>query len=84
MVDRHTEVTRSGWGKRIGQSLSGALIGGLLFLASFALLWWNEGRAIAEARALEEGAGAVIDVGIDAFGGWGLDLNRQRGGLDDA
>ena len=66
MVDRYTEVTRTGWGKRIGQSLSGALIGGLLFLASFALLWWNEGRAIGEARALEEGAGAVVDVGIDA------------------
>ncbi|HWT15996.1 MAG TPA: TMEM43 family protein [Patescibacteria group bacterium] len=66
MADRFTEVTRTGWGKRIGQSLSGALIGGLLFLASFALLWWNEGRAIGEARALAEGAGAVIDVGIDA------------------
>lgn len=63
--DRYTEVTRTGWGKRIGQSLSGALIGGLLFLGSFALLWWNEGRAIGEARALAEGAGAVIDVGID-------------------
>lgn len=66
MVDRYTEVTRTGWGKRIGQSLSGALIGALMFLGSFALLWWNEGRAIAEARALAEGAGAVIDVGIDA------------------
>ena len=66
MVDRYTEVTRTGWGKRIGQSLSGALIGGLLFLGSFVVLWWNEGRAIAEARALAEGAGAVIDVGIDA------------------
>jgi hypothetical protein len=66
MVDRYTEVTRKGWGKRLGQSLSGALIGGLLFLGSFVLLWWNEGRAIGEARALEEGAGAVVDVGIDA------------------
>ena len=66
MADRYTEVTRTGWGKRIGQSLSGALIGGLLFLASFVLLWWNEGRAIGEARALAEGAGAVVDVGIDA------------------
>ena len=52
MADRFTEVTRTGWGKRIGQSLSGALIGGLMFLGSFALLWWNEGRAIGEARAL--------------------------------
>ncbi|MBP6078587.1 MAG: TMEM43 family protein [Xanthomonadales bacterium] len=66
MADRFTEVTRTGWGKRIGQSLSGALIGGLMFLGSFALLWWNEGRAIGEARALAEGAGAVVDVGIDA------------------
>ncbi|MBK7043042.1 MAG: TMEM43 family protein [Rhodanobacteraceae bacterium] len=66
MANRYTEVTHTGWGKRIGQSLSGALIGGLMFLGSFALLWWNEGRAIAEARALAEGAGAVIDVGIDA------------------
>lgn len=66
MADRLTEVTRTSWGKRIGQSLTGALLGGAMFLGSFVLLWWNEGRAIGEARALAEGAGAVIDVAIDA------------------
>jgi Transmembrane protein 43 len=63
--NRITEVTQQGFGKRLTNSLSGALIGGIMFLGSFALLWWNEGRAIAEARALSEGAGAVVAVAHD-------------------
>ncbi len=63
--NRITETTTTGFGKRLTNSLSGALIGGAMFLGSFALLWWNEGRAIAEARALSEGAGAVSHVAQD-------------------
>lgn len=63
--NRITETTTTGFGKRLGNSIAGALIGGLMFLGSFPLLWWNEGRAIAEARALSEGAGAVVHVAPD-------------------
>lgn len=63
--NRMTETTTTGFGKRLTNSIAGALIGGLMFLGSFPLLWWNEGRAIAEARALSEGAGAVVHVAED-------------------
>ena len=40
----YVEVTRSGWLDRIAKSIAGTLFGLLLFLGSFALLWWNEGK----------------------------------------
>lgn len=39
-----TKTTRTGWGKNIFNSFIGALIGVLMFLGSFVLLWTNEGR----------------------------------------
>lgn len=44
MPDQHTEVTKTSWGARLGGSLGGIFLGILLFLASFVLLFWNEGR----------------------------------------
>ncbi|MBU0596961.1 TMEM43 family protein [Patescibacteria group bacterium] len=44
MPDQYTEVTRTGWGKRLGNSFGGILVGIILFFASFGLLFWNEGR----------------------------------------
>lgn len=61
----YTEVTRKGFGKRLSESISGAIVGGIMFIAAFPALWWNEGRAIGEYRALKEGAGAVVDVAAD-------------------
>jgi hypothetical protein len=58
----YTEVTKKGFGKRLSESISGAILGGIMFIAAFPLLWWNEGRAIGEHRALKEGAGAVVHV----------------------
>jgi len=64
-MDEYTEVTRQGWFSRIGESIKGVLVGLVLFLVSFPLLWLNEGRAVRTARSLEEGAGAVISVSAD-------------------
>lgn len=64
--DSYTEVTRKGFGKRFTESISGAIIGGLMFIAAFPLLWWNEGRAIGEHQALNEAAGAVVHVATDS------------------
>lgn len=61
----YTEVTKKGFGKRLSESISGAIIGGIMFIAAFPMLWWNEGRAIGEYRALKEGAGAVVHVDAD-------------------
>lgn len=45
MPDVSTETSKRGWGSRLGSSLSGMLIGVILFLSSFGVLFWNEGRA---------------------------------------
>src|SRR5260221_8482594 len=63
--DSFTETTVTGWGSRLGGSLVAALIGLVLFVASFALLYWNEGRAVDAIRALDEGAGLVVAVSAD-------------------
>jgi len=52
-MDQVTEVTREGWFSRIVGSLKSVLVGLVLFLASFPLLWWNEGRAVQTARSLD-------------------------------
>ena len=62
MSDQFQEVTSQGWLSRIGESIKGLLFGGVLFLASFPLLWWNEGRAVQTFQSLQEGRGAVVSV----------------------
>ncbi len=52
--------TRKGWFSRAGDSFGGVIFGILLFLGSFALLFWNEGRAVKRARDLEFGAENVV------------------------
>ncbi|KKS71718.1 MAG: hypothetical protein UV42_C0021G0013, partial [Candidatus Magasanikbacteria bacterium GW2011_GWE2_42_7] len=44
MPDQYTEVTKKSWGSRLGGSIGGIFFGILLFLAAFAVLFWNEGR----------------------------------------
>lgn len=61
-MDQFTEVTSQSWLSRIGGSIKGVLFGLVLFLGSFVLLWWNEGRAVKTAKGLEEGAAQVVSV----------------------
>ncbi len=44
MPDQFTETVTTGYGNRIVNSIKGVVIGGALFVASFGLLYWNEGR----------------------------------------
>ena len=44
MPDTFTKVSRTGYGSRVGKSFGGVIVGLLLFVASFAILYWNEGR----------------------------------------
>lgn len=60
-----TEVTSQSWGSRLMGSLKGVLFGIFLFFAAIVLLWWNEGRAVARAKALVEGKGIVISANSD-------------------
>ncbi len=48
--------------KRIGNSVAAIPFGILLLIASFPLLFWNEGRAVKTARALAEGSKKVITI----------------------
>lgn len=66
MSDSFTEVTSQGFGGRIKDALVGVVFGLGLFIGSFPLIWWNEGRAITQTESLNEGAKAVIDVGVDS------------------
>lgn len=45
MPDQFTETSHRSWGSNILNSFVGALVGIVLFVASFAVLWINEGRA---------------------------------------
>ena len=58
-------TSRQSWLSRIGKSMVGLLIGLVLFVGAFPLLWWNEGRAVHRARSLAEGAKTVSDVPAD-------------------
>lgn len=65
MADSFTETTSQGWFSRIIGSIKSVLFGLVLFLVSFPLLFWNEGRAVRTAKSLEEGAGVVVSVPAD-------------------
>lgn len=64
--DSVTDVTTQGWGGRIGSSLTGALFGIVLVIASIVLLYWNEGRAVAVIQALDQAARHVVEVSASA------------------
>jgi Transmembrane protein 43 len=61
----YTEVTSESWFGRIKNAFAGILIGLILFIAAFPLLFWNEGRAVKTYKTLKEGGGAVISVAVD-------------------
>lgn len=44
MADRYTEVTRTSYGRNIMNSIGGVFFGIILFVLSFPVLWWNQGR----------------------------------------
>lgn len=66
MGDDYTEVSEKGWFQRIGESIAGVAVGAVLFLASFPVLFMNEGCAVRREQALTEGAGSVVTVKTDA------------------
>lgn len=43
-MDRITTVRRVGRGEKMGRAIAGVGAGLLMFLTSFGVLWWNEGR----------------------------------------
>jgi len=62
MSDTFTKVTNVSWFSRIQNSFKGILVGLVLFIASFPLLFWNEGRSVKTAKSLAEGSASVIAI----------------------
>lgn len=60
-----TETTSIGWGSRLMESIKGVIVGLVLFLAAFIVLFWNEGRAVKTHKGLQEGASSVVSVSAD-------------------
>ena len=66
MPDSVTVTSSESWFSRLASSIKSVLVGLVLFLVAFPVLFWNEGRAVRTAKSLEVGAGAVVTVPADA------------------
>jgi len=63
------EVEKTSWVGRLGNSFKGVLVGIVLFIAGFPVLYCNESRSVATERRLDEGASAVVSVAADKVDG---------------
>ena len=61
-MDQIVETSTQSWGSRLFGSIRSVAVGAILFLVSFPVLWWNEGRAVQTYLSLTEGAGAVVEL----------------------
>ncbi|XP_076812856.1 transmembrane protein 43-like [Clavelina lepadiformis] len=57
---------KPGFLERVGQSCTGSLVGLVLFLASFCLLYYNEGLSVEMMEILDEALNEVIPLDLDA------------------
>ena len=58
----YQEVTRRGYGTRVGNSFKAIGSGILMFVLGTALLWWNEGRAVKTEKMLDEAGSAYVEM----------------------
>jgi Transmembrane protein 43 len=65
MSDQFREVTTKSWLSRIMGSFIGVLVGILLFLGAFPLIFWNEGRSVDRIKTLGEGRSLVVELSAD-------------------
>jgi hypothetical protein len=61
----YTVVTKQNYGNRMMGSIKGVLLGLILFIAAFPVLWINEGYAVRVYKGLEEGAGSVVAADLN-------------------
>lgn len=65
MTDEFTEVTNESWFSRIGGAIKGVVVGAIMFVVAFPLLYWNESNSVTTYKTLKAGAGQVITVPSD-------------------
>jgi len=66
-VDKFTETSYTSYGQNIGNSFKGILLGLLLLIGSIILIWWNEGRSVDQADALEEMRGKITTLSVPDY-----------------
>lgn len=66
MSDSFTSTSSTSWGSNLLGSIKSVLFGLVLFVISFPLLFWNEGRAVRTSKGLTEGLGSVVSVPADS------------------
>ena len=66
MSNSFSTVSQRGWFSRLGNAFKGIIVGIILFLISFVLLFWNEGEAVKQAKALAEGASKVLEISAES------------------
>jgi hypothetical protein len=59
------EIESTGFGSRLGKSCLGVVLGPILFIIGFPVLFYGEGRAVHRAQTLAAGKDAAIDVSAD-------------------
>ena len=57
-----TETSNSSWFSRIGGSIKGILVGIIIAVIAFPVLFWNEGRAVKTQKDLSQGKGEFLHV----------------------
>ena len=58
----YTETQHTSYGGRLKNSLGGIGTGFLLFIGATVLLWWNEGRAVKTAKAINETEDVCVEM----------------------
>jgi len=62
MSDTYTKTTTTSLGSRLTNSLAGVIVGLVLFVGAFPVIFWNEGRAIKRTKALNEGESVCVTI----------------------
>jgi len=68
-MDRYTETTYTGYGQNIGNSFKGIFLGIIFLIGSIILLWWNEGRSVDQATALNEMQEKIVTLPNTSYDG---------------
>lgn len=60
--DSFTESTTTGWFSRIGGAIKGIIVGLIMVVVAFPVLFWNEGRAVKTRKDLNQGTKEFVHV----------------------
>lgn len=62
MANKFTNVTRTSYGGRLGKSLKNVLVGIVMFVAAFVVLWINEGNSVKVQSGINEGRKVLVEL----------------------